>query len=678
MSSAISSIESYIEKRNHLRSLLASHQFEQLDLLLNNMQQQWLEKSSEPFDYEWFISDLLDPTKIAADILSHLDTWIKSNPTSYHGYLLQGCHWEAAAARIRTSNGGEYVSDDRWIGAQLARDLGLVSYLRAISLHERPAYALRRMMRLTAYLGEPQWLYDLAYGREPYTYVQLQNDIDPEIWRAGLRRLLDEGGDLAFIPQELPSNLPVRETDEVKTYWLNATLAIRPQDVGIRNEYLYFLYPRWGGSHEQMAEFIEGAVCETLSEQERNILWITKAWDFLGYSIYFPEQEDHDEIEYCCDAFEQLLALDLAEEQRARVLYQYANFRAHYGKQDGVWQVEKMQLCYELLAKAWQISPAMANPQMGLDTLMSCINFAHINDSYNLLPQWLERLQLLGDDKYAVILAAVASKFGLYGISKGQFDHQALMAQAKFLDAEDLDVGQAAANLFGSQSEDAAIYLLQQACEWGDISAMATLSDVYAGVLSRQNDRDINTYKDNALRTYWMERAANGGDATSQYNLAYGILEDNEELSPEQYQQTKKLLLNAMNTSNVRRDVWERSAHRLATLLIFGDIQDDMLLCLDTVLPALWNDESVENQVFAAGYYALAFHLGAGCTRNSYLAKVWLERGLELAPEDSYLADRAAEIFRHKELLGGARAKMGFSKDQKLMDQHGYNLTFGE
>ena len=677
MSSAISSIESYIEKRNQLRNLLASHQFDKLEISLNDEMQQWLEKSSEPFDYEWFISDLLDPAKIATHTLSHLNTWIKYNPTSYHGHLLHGCYWEAAAARIRTSNGGEYVSDERWIGAQLARDLGLISYLRAISLHERPAYALRRMMRLTAYLGEPQWLHDLAYGREPYNYVQLQSEIEPETWSAGLRRLLDEGGDLAFIPQELPSNLPVREIEDVKAYWLNATLAVRPQDVGIRNEYLYFLYPRWGGSHEEMSAFIEGPICAALSKQERNLLWITKAWDFLGYAIYFPEPDEYNDIEYCCDAFEQLLALDLAQEQRARVLYQYANFRAHYGKQNNVWQSETMQPCYDLLVKAWQVS-SFTSPEMGLDTLMSCINFAHINDSYNLLPQWLERLQLLGDDRYAVILAAVSSQFALYGIEKNQFDHQALFARAEFLESEDLDIGQAAANLFGSQSEDAAIYLLQQACEWGDTSAMATLSDVYAGVLSRQNDRDINTYKDNILRTYWMERAASGGDATSQYNLAYDILEDNEELSPEQYKQTRTLLLNAMNTSNVRRDVWERSGRRLATLLIFSDIQDDMALCLDSVLPALWSDESSENQVFAAGYYALAFHLGAGCRRNSYLAKVWLERGLEIAPDDSYLADRAAEIFRSKELLGSTRAKMGFSKDQKLMDKHGYNLTFDE
>ncbi|CNE31721.1 DUF4034 domain-containing protein [Yersinia nurmii] len=678
MASTFRSLAPYIEQREHLRSLLASHQFDALDSLLDAAALRWLESSSQPFDYDWIINTLFDPAEVATDTLSNLNAWIKHKPMSYHGRLLHGCYWEAAAARIRTSNGGEYVSDDRWVGAQLARDLGLISYLRAISLHERPAYALRRMLRLTAYLGEPQWLYDLAHGHEPTNYVQFQAETESEVWEAGLRRLLAEGGDLASIPQALPESLPARRSENVKTYWLNATLAIRPQDVGVRNEYLYFLYPRWGGSHEQMAEFIEGPVCAVLSEQNLNLLWITKAWDFLGYSIYFPDKEQADDIAYCCDAFEQLLALDLEDDQRARVLYQYANFLAHYGNQDGVWQPERMQPCYDLLAQAWQVNPAIANPQMGLDTLMSCINFAHINDSHNLLPQWLERLQLWGNDKYAVILAGVASKFGLYGIKKGQFNHQTLLARAAHLDSEDVDVGQAAANLFGSVSEEAGIYLLQQACEWGDTSAMATLSDVYAGVLSRQNGRDMETYKNNELRTYWMERAADGGDATCQYNFAYEIIEDNEQLSSEQYQQARVLLLNAMNTPNVRRDVWERSTRRLATLLMFSDIQADMELCLDVVLPALWSDEEAPNHVFAAGYYALAFHLGAGCNRNSYLAKVWLERGLEIDPDDSYLADRATEIYRYKELLGSVRAKMGFGRDKKLMDQRGYNLTFDE
>lgn len=194
---------------------------------------------------------LFDPLQPVAETLAALEAWGANYPDAYHAHLLLGCYWERAAGRIRTQNGGEYVTHDRWMGAELARDLGIAAYLRALPLHPKPAYALFRIFRLSCYLGEPQWLFALALGEQPDSYTQHQVEVDPEVWAAGIQRLRDEGGsELAIIPQALPACLSPRSETELhdsKLYWLRVTLEARPNLYAILSSWVHFLYPRWGG-----------------------------------------------------------------------------------------------------------------------------------------------------------------------------------------------------------------------------------------------------------------------------------------------------------------------------------------------------------------------------------------------------------------------------------------------
>ncbi|MBA0168494.1 DUF4034 domain-containing protein [Pectobacterium sp. CFBP8739] len=686
MTSISESLTALVKRRAQLREMFTTHQFDALDTLLEQEHQVWLDGPNLPYSYIWHINSLFDPALSDADILSHLQAWVTASPKSYHANYLTGQYWENAAARIRTSNGGEYVENDRWMGAELARDLGVAAYLRASALHQRPALTFSRLFRLTCYLGEPQWLGVLLQGGEPLTYAQRQTQVEPALWEAGLEHLRNEGAQtLVELPVALPVSLPDREDHEWEdpmNYWLRVTLAIRPQDLAIRKECVYFLYPRWGGSHEAMTQFIDGPLCEALTEPERNSLRVTQCWDYIGYDVLLPDAEDTESVAYCRKTFDWLLTLELDADVRAKVLRQYASFLSTYARTDENgdihWNKVDMQLAYDLMVEAWQVDLPVSHPNEGaLDTLISCINFAGIEDSFNLMPKFLERCQAWADSAYETTIAALASKFGFYGITQGQFDSDALLARCRFMKS-DTNFGQAAANLFESVSEEAGIFLLHEAASWGEVSSMASLGDLYSGYLSRMHGRDPSPYEDHEKSRYWKEVSAEKGHVVSMYNVAYNLINENDTLTPEQYQRVSTLLFSVLRSPNLSRQVWERSARELSTHLLFSGIPEDQQRCVDEVLPLLWDDEMDENRDYAAGYYAYAFRNGAGVAQNSYLAKVWIDRALEITPDSQYNHDRANEIYQRGGMLGGVRAKMGFNRDKAQMDARGRAITFGD
>ncbi|MDX6916080.1 DUF4034 domain-containing protein [Pectobacterium carotovorum] len=686
MTSISESLTALVKRRAQLREMLNTHQFDALDTLLEQEHQVWLDGPNRPYTYNWHINSLFDPAVSHVDLLSHLQVWVAAHPESYHANYLIGQYWEDAAARIRTSNGGQYVEDDRWMGAELARDLGVAAYLRASTLHQRPALVFSRLFRLTCYLGEPQWLGVLLQGGEPLTYAQRQAQVEPALWEAGLQHLRNEGAQaLVELPIALPASLPAREEhewEEPMNYWLRITLAVRPQDLAVREECVYFLYPRWGGSHEAMTQFIDGPPCEALTEPERNSLRVTQCWDYIGYDVLLPDAEDTESVAYCRKTFDWLLTLELDADVRAKVLRKYASFLSTYARTDENgdihWNKVDMQLAYDLMVEAWQVDLPVSHPNEGaLDTLISCINFAGIEDSFNLMPKLLVRCQTWADSAYETTIAALASKFGFYGITQGQFDSDALLARCRTIES-DVNFGQAAANLFESVSEEAGVFLLHEAAGWGEASSMATLSDLYSGHLSRRNERDPSPYEDQEKSDYWQERAADAGNEICQYNIAYCLIRDNETLSPAQYQRARELMFGVLHRPNVGRAVWTRAARELSTLLLFSNIPEDQAICVDVVLPELWNDEDDANRDYAAGYYAYAFRNGAGVAQNSYLAKVWIDRALEITPDSQYNHDRANEIYQRSGMLGGVRAKMGFNRDKAQMDARGRAITFGD
>ncbi|TGD50184.1 hypothetical protein C9F07_24885, partial [Salmonella enterica subsp. enterica serovar Poona] len=66
-----------------------------------------------------------------------------------------------------------------------------------------------------------------------------------------------------------PSVLPECNDDAGQKYWLAVCLAIIPTAIYVLDESIPFRMPRWGGSHEEIREFLESSVCDHLSAAER-------------------------------------------------------------------------------------------------------------------------------------------------------------------------------------------------------------------------------------------------------------------------------------------------------------------------------------------------------------------------------------------------------------------------
>ncbi|MNJ62850.1 hypothetical protein D3C77_587050 [compost metagenome] len=89
-----------------------------------------------------------------------------------------------------------------------------------------------------------------------------------------------------------------------------------------------------------------------------------------------------------------------------------------------------------------------------LFTLQACLWFKGMPDTQGLFRQILLRGAHWGDDVEAVLLAAVGSQFGLFGLQAGELDTQALLERGFALDREarEFNLPQLGRNLWGRKA----------------------------------------------------------------------------------------------------------------------------------------------------------------------------------------------------------------------------------
>lgn len=681
------SIESLHTQFKTLRQQLATGQFSPLEAFFDDAAAEWLDTPRRAYGYGWYMTRFIEgPLSLPLplpDMLAQLQAWCESSPASYHAHLLYGQAWECAAEKIRTTYCADYVEQAQWAGAQMARDHGLAAYLRAIALHPRPAMALHRMMRLCAYLGEPRWLLDLAQGLVPIGHAAFQAQWHPKTWEDGLALFREYGDGLADIPEALPPGLPPRapgELEDGKTYWLRLALAARPGDSDVLGDYLYFLYPRWGGSHAEMDAFIEGPVCASLSERERDELRFDQALDYLGSRAY-TDADDTERLNAFAEEFERCIQLDLSPLSRGRALCKYADFHCSLARsEDGgevSWDRARLQRAYDLLAEAMASVPAAvdlteaAYPNT-LYILQACLWFNRMPDTQDLLRQVLDRAVRWGNDCEAQLLAAIGSRFGLFGIEPGAYDHTELIDRALASTESMINITQLGSNLWDYVPQEAVMFLWQECIARGNGDGYMGMSELYAGKID-----PAFTPIDEALSFQWLRQAAEAGHHIARCNLVYKLTADDQPLNAAQYAQCKEWI----------EDVWENSARgsrlesaaavNLARLMMYGDIEEDRRASLDKVLAWMWAEDDEHDQRIAAHSYAIAFLEGRGCAPNRYLAKIWIDRALAISPDDERYLSLADNIYRRGTFLGAWRAALDFRRDRGRIDDRVRHLTFG-
>lgn len=665
--------------RRNARDALHQHRFDDVDRLLDEVEQQWLDGSTTRFGYGWLLATLLDPAQDLPTRLEQARQWCTQQPHSPHPWAVLGALWDRVCGRIRSSETIETIRQVQWDAAGLARDHALAAWLHTIARHPRPAFVLGRMLRMSCYLGEPRWLQQLQRGGRADLYNAQQHQ-DPDGFAAAVALLAPYGRPLEALPA-LPPLLAGRSEEAFEyaaDYWLQQALAIRANDTDALETYLYYLYPRWGGSHALMQHFIDGADAARLMLPQRNRLRVLKERDWLGFQ---PDADNADDVAQYHQAYAALLDLHLDASTRALVLCWWAMLDYHLGRDEPQenqvhWDPVRMAHAHDCLAEAFALDPACVIEE-GLTVLEACALFAHVDGADTLFAQVLASVEDWTDSAHALAWLAAGRQSGLFGFSvDAALATRHLRGALAMAPEEDVDLSTVAANLFCAVSAPAGLQMLLDLGAAGDPRSMATLVDLYRG---RVGGQDFPTFIDPAQESAWTERAIAAGDLVVIYNRAWQLgqgFEQNPE--PALQQQSRALYRRCVDEAAPHDRVWRPAHKNLAVLLYQGeDDADKQEAVFDLLGPLWWRGDSA-TQAWAAGFLADVFHFGNGVPANAFLAKVWLERAAEAEPDNADVLRMRPLIDGQGKLFGASRATRQQARDRDKVDLRSWQLTFGQ
>ncbi|WP_329861301.1 MULTISPECIES: DUF4034 domain-containing protein [Stenotrophomonas] len=663
--------------RAQARSALQEQDYAALDALLAPHEQAWLNGARPLPGIRWRLRNLQDTALPLDERLQQAQRWVAADPHSYYARLRLGACWESAAGALRSADVAALVEDSQWLAAQQARDHAVHAYLQAIALSQRPALALDGIKRITSYLREPNWLRALQAGQSPESDEAALAEHYPQAWPQALQLLSRFGAPLQHLPECLPPLLRDRSEDDFDAplaYWMRLVLEQRPDDLGTLEDTLYYLYPRWGGSHEAMEDFIEGSWCRGLDLAQRNALRWCKEQDWMGE---LPRRGDAEAVAVHERAYAQILDWHLEGCVRAEVLTQRAALRFHLGRIEEIedqvqWDAGCMQSALEDLQEAWALDRDMVL-HGGFSSLEACTWFAHVEGAETLFAQVVDYAAREGDSALGLLWAATAIEHGLLGQAADPARAQPLLQRALKLAAQQkTSTVTFASNLFCDVSQDAGLSLLQRMADDGDAGAMAALCDLYKG---RLGGRDQPDFVDAQKALYWQERAVEGGDLIATYNLGVRLVAaggaDNEA-------RARELYLRCLREADAGERVWGPTCRNLACLALDGQNDAHKREAVERALIPLWWRGEDNDKLWAAGYLADIYHFGNGVPANAFLALTWLQRASEIDREYVDVVRMAPLINGEGRWFGASRARKQQAQDRQQVDSATWALTFGQ
>ncbi len=663
--------------RVQARTALQERRYAELDALLAPHELAWLQGENALPGIRWRLRNLHDATLTLEARLQQAQQWASAAPGSYYAWLCLGACWQDAAGELRSADVAALVEDSQWLAAQLARDHAVHAYLQAMPLSPRPALALDGIKRITSYLREPNWLRALQAGRPAASDDATLAEHYPQAWPKALQLLSRFGTPLQTLPDTLPPLLRERSQDDFDAplgYWMRLVLGQRPDDLSTLEDTLYFLYPRWGGSHEAMEDFIEGSWCRGLDLAQSNALRWCKAQDWLAE---LPQRDDSETVAAHERAYAQILDWHLDRNLRAQVLAQRAGLRYRLGRIEDTddvvqWDARHMQAVLEDLQQAWTLDRDVVLHE-GLSNLEACTWFAHVAGAEALFAQVVDYAAREGDSAIGLLWAATAIEHGMLGQTADPVRAQPLLQRAlKLAPQENTSAVTFAANLFCDVSQAAGLSLLLRMAEAGDAGAMSALCDLYKGRLS---GRDQPDFVDAQKALYWQERAVEGGDLIATYNLAVRLVAAG---GAENEARARELYLRCLDEAEAGERVWGPTCRNLACLAFDGRNDAHKREAVERALIPLWWRGDDDDKLWAAGYLADIYHFGNGVPANAFLALTWLQRASEIDPEYVDVVRMAPLINGEGRWFGASRARKQQEQDRQQVDSATWALTFGQ
>ncbi len=665
--------------RRSARDALHQQRFDDVDRLLGEAEQHWLDGGTARFGYGWLLATLLDPAQDLPTRLEQARQWCAQQPHSPHPWAVLGALWDRVSGRIRSSETIETIRQVQWDAAGLARDHAMAAWLHTIARHPRPAFVLGRMLRMSCYLGEPRWLQQLQRGGRADLYTAQQQQ-DPDGFAAAVAVLAPYGRPLEALPA-LPPLLAGRSEhafEYAADYWLQQALALRANDTDALETYLYYLYPRWGGSHAVMQDFIDGPEASRLMLPQRNRLRVIKERDWL---YFHPDAKDAEDVAQHDQAYAALLDLHLDASTRAQVLCWWAMLDYHLGRDEPQenevhWDPVRMAHAHDCLAEAFALDPACVLDE-GLTVLEACALFAHVDGADRLFSQVLASVEDWTDSAHALAWLAAGRRSGLFGFSvDAALATQHLRGALAMAREDEVDLSTVAANLFCAVSAPAGLQMLLALGAAGDPRSMATLVDLYRG---RVGGQDFPAFIDPAQESVWTERAIAAGDLVVIYNRAWQLGVAFEQTpDPALQQQSRALYRRCVDEAAPHDRVWRPAHKNLAVLLYQGEEDADKQEAVFDLLGPLWWRGDSATRAWAAGFLADVFHFGNGVPANAFLAKTWLERAADAEPDNDDVLRMRPLIDGQGKLFGASRAARQQARDRETVDLRSWQLTFGQ
>ena len=663
--------------RTAARAALQAKRYSELDALLAPHEQAWLQGTNALPGIRWRLRNVQDSILPLDERLQQAQQWTAAAPGSYYAWLCLGACWRSAAGELRSAQVAALVEDSQWLAAKLARDHAVHAYLQAIALSPRPALALDGIKCISSYLHEPNWLCALQAGQAPESDHGMLAEQYPQAWPQALQLLSRFGAPLQALPATLPPLLRERSQDDFDAplaYWMRLVLEQRPDDLSTLEDTLYFLYPRWGGSHEAMEDFIEGNWCRGLDLAQSNALRWRKAQDWLAE---LPQRDDSETIASHERAYAQILDWHLDQALRAEVLTQRAELRYWLGRREDVendvqWDTQHMQAVFEDLQQAWTLDRDVVL-HGGLGNLEACSWFAHVDGAEALFAQVVDYAAHEGDSALGLLWAATAIEHGLLGQAADPARAQPLLRRAlKLAVQQGVAAVTFASNLFCDVSQDAGLTLLQRMADDGDTGAMAALCDLYKG---RLGGRDQPQFVNAEKALHWQERAVEGGDLIATYNLGVRLVAaggaDNEA-------RARELYLRCLREADPGERVWGPTCRNLACLALDGHNDAHKREAVERALIPLWWRGEDDDKLWAAGYLADVYHFGNGVPANAFLALTWLQRASGIDPDYVDVVRMTPLINGEGRWFGANRARKQQAQDRQQVDSATWALTFGQ
>ncbi|WP_239483148.1 DUF4034 domain-containing protein [Burkholderia sp. MS455] len=284
-------------------ALLRAGDFAALDTQLDAaLAASFADRTAEALYVDALPADVQPCIEAGAEGLARLRTWQAANPQSSHAWLCEAHYWHHWAYEYRGSGWAETVTETGWICAHACATLTIVAALRALVLAPTMWSAPKVIFTSVSSFDEPEWLTQLVQQRRwPVTELHLNVGAHDEATRAELQGMLARSGlnpgapvaCPAAFPEALPGPVQGKKLRKGKWYWMEATLHIHPHQFFPMRTFIWYMQPRWGGSHDHVRAFVDSDACAHLDAVEKDRLR-HEIWrdDHIGNTLDSNDDDD--------------------------------------------------------------------------------------------------------------------------------------------------------------------------------------------------------------------------------------------------------------------------------------------------------------------------------------------------------------------------------------------------